>query len=72
MGFVILILAFGVLAYVTWKHRMTTLTRNCRWRLDREAGVWTCAYCAQSIEIEETEREPTICMDPARDAFDKI
>ena len=67
MGFLILILAFGAFAYLTWKYRMTTLTRNCRWRLDREAGVWTCAFCNESLPIEALERAPTVCMDPSRD-----
>ena len=51
---------------------MTTLTRNCRWRLDREAGVWACAYCSEEVPVTEPEREPTICMDPARDRFDTM
>ena len=72
MGFVLLILAFGVLGYLAWKRRMTTLTRNCRWRMDREAGVWTCAYCEESVPLLPSEREPTVCMDPARDGFGKL
>ena len=67
MGFLVLILAFGAFAYLTRKYRMTTLTRNCRWRLDREAGVWTCAFCNESLPIEAPERAPTVCMDPSRD-----
>ena len=67
MGFLILILAFGAFAYLTWKYRLTTLTRNCRWRMDRDAGVWRCAYCNEQVALETPDRAPTLCMDPARD-----
>ena len=72
MAILLIFLGLGVLCYLVWKRRLTTLTRNCRWRLDRDAGVWTCAYCEQSVEIGPTETEPTMCMDPAWDGFDKL
>ena len=62
----------GVFGYLVWKRRVSTLTRHCRWRMDREAGVWICAYCNEQVELTEPEREPTICMDPAWNGFDKL
>ena len=69
MAILLILLGFGALAYLAWKRRMTTLTRNCRWRQDREAGEWVCAYCD---ERTVADREPLICLDPARDGFGKL
>ncbi len=63
MVVLLVILGLGVLAYLTWKCRMTTLTRNCRWRQDRARGDWVCAYCNERIVSEKT---PLICVDPNR------
>ena len=69
MAILLLILGFGVVAYMTWKHRMTTLTRNCRWRQDRAAGEWVCAYCSERVV---SEKEPLVCRDPARDGTGRL
>ncbi len=45
MPILALLLLGGVLAYLYWRRKTTTLTRNCRWREDRQAGDWACAYC---------------------------
>lgn len=42
---VFLALLLGTLGYLWWKYRVSGLTRNCRWREDRSAGDWVCAYC---------------------------
>jgi hypothetical protein len=51
MPFLLLVLLVGVLAYLYWHRRATTLTRDCRWREDRAAGVWRCAFCgAETVQ----------------------
>ena len=70
MVFLLLALGFGALAYMAWKRRMTTLTRNCRWREDRKAGDWVCAYCHQRTST--SGRPPTVCLDPARDGMGRL
>lgn len=45
MAVLLILLAVGVFAYLWWRHRTTTLTRDCRWRRDRAAGGWWCSYC---------------------------
>lgn len=61
MPVLLLILLLGVLAYFVWRHRSTTLTRDCRWRLDRGAGIWRCAACGG--ELPETGGgAPRICV----------
>lgn len=47
MPLILLLLLFGVLAYVYWQRRTTTLTRNCRWRADhaRGEGQYHCVFC---------------------------
>jgi hypothetical protein len=60
---VLLLLGLGVLAYLWWRWRTTTLTRECRWREDRVAGPghWRCAACgAETI----TAGEPRACLKP--------
>ncbi|GGH38759.1 hypothetical protein SAMN05444007_11139 [Cribrihabitans marinus] len=42
---VLVILAIGVLAYFIWRARTSSLTRACRWRQDKAAQQWRCAYC---------------------------
>lgn len=57
----LVLLAGGTLAYLWWRRRTTTLTRNCRWRQDRVRGVWTCAYCgAETV----SDGEPDRCLAP--------
>ncbi len=61
MPVLLLVLAFGVLGYFLWSAHSTTLTRNCRWRLDRDAGEWGCAYCGGRME-GSVDRPPTCCV----------
>ncbi len=61
MPVLLLILLAGVLAYFIWRHRSTSLTRDCRWRLDRAGGVWRCAACGGELP-EDHRGAPRICM----------
>ncbi len=54
------LLLLGVPAYFIWRHRSTSLTRDCRWRLDRAGGVWRCAACGGELP-ESGEGAPRIC-----------
>ncbi len=58
MPVILILLLLGVFAYLYWKRTTTTLTRNCRWRENRRAAVWTCAYCGATQAGSET---PKIC-----------
>jgi hypothetical protein len=51
----LLILLAGVLAYLVWRWRTTTLTRACRWRLDRTGGPghWRCAACGAETDLPD-------------------
>lgn len=61
MPVLILILLIGVVAYFVWRHYRTSLTRDCRWRLDRARGAWRCAACG--AELPETGKgAPRICL----------
>lgn len=59
MFFLLLALLIGTLAWLWWHRRTTSLTRNCRWRQDRAAGVWRCRYCGGVIE---GKTEPVVCL----------
>ncbi|MBT8156072.1 hypothetical protein KMP13_19855 [Epibacterium ulvae] len=50
MPVILTILLLGVFAYLYWKRKTTTLTRNCRWRENRRAGHWDCAFCGARVE----------------------
>lgn len=50
MPVILIVLLFGVVAYLYWKRTTTTLTRNCRWRENRRDGSWACVYCGASVE----------------------
>lgn len=59
----ILILIFGLAAvflYLWISRRGSTLTRACRWRLDRSVGPdhWRCAACGAEVD----GREPRDCL----------
>ena len=68
MPILLILLAAGVFAYLWWTRRGTTLTRNCRWRLDRSLGqgAYRCAYCG-ATELAPGGA-PRDCRDPAREA----
>jgi LSD1 subclass zinc finger protein len=61
----LILLGLGVLAYLWWRWRRTTLTRECRWRLDRTkgAGHWRCAACGAVADLAPGE-EPKRCLGP--------
>ena len=59
MLFVVLLI--GVVAYFVWRHYSSSLTRDCRWRLDRAAGVWRCAACGGELP-EQGRSAPRICV----------
>jgi hypothetical protein len=61
----LLVLLLGTLAWLWWRWRTTTLTRDCRWRLDRAAGPghWRCAACGAETDLAPG-REPRDCLRP--------
>ena len=52
MPLLLILLAIGVFVYAWWSRRGKTLTRDCRWRLDRPAGpdIYRCAACGAVCE----------------------
>ncbi|MFV0515173.1 MAG: hypothetical protein ACK5MY_16315 [Jhaorihella sp.] len=61
MPVLLIILALGVFAYLYWRHRSTTLTRDCRWREDRRNGIWRCAFCGAQTP---GAKAPLVCLRP--------
>lgn len=61
MPFLLLILLLGVLAYLYWQRKTTTLTRQCRWREDRRFGGWACAACGAR---QRGKASPRDCLRP--------
>jgi len=61
----LLILLLGVLAFLWWRWRTATLTRECRWRLDRTGGPghWHCASCGAETDLPPGD-EPRQCLRP--------
>ena len=61
---ILLILLVPLIGLVFWWHgRGATLTRDCRWRLDRRggAGHWACATCGAVCDLEPGA-EPRQCL----------
>ncbi|GGB88069.1 hypothetical protein GCM10011363_00870 [Marivita lacus] len=58
MPIFLILLLLGVLAYLYWQHKTTTLTRECRWRRTAP-GLWRCAACGAEMESESS---PTLCL----------
>ncbi len=54
----LILIVVGVLAYLWWRWRYTTLTRDCRWREDRSTGTWRCAFCGATVG----HGPPRICL----------
>jgi rubrerythrin len=64
MPILLLILLLAVLAYMWASRRHSTLTRACRWRLDRATApdAWRCAACGATTR----GAEPRDCLRPGR------
>jgi len=64
MPLLLLLLAVSVYLYLWLSRRKSTLTRNCRWRLDRREApdFWRCAACGATAR----GREPRDCLRDAR------
>jgi hypothetical protein len=56
MPLLLIPVVLGVFACLWWRHRFTTLTRDCRWRRDRAAAGWRCAACGARTGGEDTPR----------------
>lgn len=65
MPILLLILLIGVLGYMWITRRGSTLTRLCRWRLDRSLGAagYRCVACGATCTTE-TGKEPRHCLRP--------
>ncbi|KAE9632700.1 hypothetical protein [Parasedimentitalea maritima] len=57
MPILLLLLLAGVLGYFVWRHKTSTLTRNCRWRQDKRMGEWRCTFCGARDPGEDSPRE---------------
>lgn len=68
MPVLLLILGLGVFGYLWWQWRTTTLTRTCRWRLDRSVGPghWACAACGAVCDVADG-KAPRDCLRPPGD-----
>ena len=55
MAPLLILLGIGVFAWLAWRWRTTTLTRECRWRLDRTQGPghWRCAACGAETDLPD-------------------
>ncbi|WP_413868771.1 hypothetical protein [Albidovulum sp.] len=64
MPLLLLALLLAVVLYLWLARRGTTLTRDCRWRLDRAGGPrhYRCAACGA-----ETDGRPRDCLRPGRE-----
>ena len=69
MPVLLLILAVGVFGYLWWQWRTTTLTRTCRWRLDRSVGPghYACAACGAVCDMP-IGKAPRDCLRPPSDS----
>ncbi|GAA6200952.1 hypothetical protein [Aquicoccus sp. SU-CL01552] len=56
-----LVLFVGVAGYFVWRHHFSSLSRDCRWRLDRAGGVWRCAACGGELP-DGAKGAPRICL----------
>lgn len=66
MPILLLILLVGVFLYLWIDRRGSTLTRTCRWRLDRTLGeaAYRCASCGATTTTTD-RRGPRHCLRPA-------
>ncbi len=65
MPLLLVLLVIGVFAFAWVVRRNSTLTRACRWRLDRATGPghWRCAACAAETDLPPGA-EPRDCLRP--------
>ena len=63
MPLLLLALGIAVFAGLWWMRRGSTLTRACRWRLDRAGGVghYRCAACGAEVDLPPGQ-EPRDCL----------
>ncbi|MFW8635803.1 hypothetical protein [Cribrihabitans pelagius] len=61
MPVLLLLLLAGVLAYLFWRRRTTSLTRHCRWRQELAQAQWRCSACGA---VEPGTAPPRICRKP--------
>jgi hypothetical protein len=62
MPLLLLLLGISVFLYLWLTRRNSTLTRDCRWREDRAAGLWRCAACG--AECRPEKGPPRDCLRP--------
>lgn len=57
------LLLVAVVVYLWWTRRNSTLTRACRWRLDRSLGPqsWLCVACGACCDLPPGAR-PNDCL----------
>lgn len=55
MPVLLILLLVSVFLYLWITRRNSTLTRNCRWRLDRSVApdFWRCAACGATVRGAE-------------------
>ncbi|MFP7569877.1 hypothetical protein ACGKZZ_03775 [Marivita sp. S2033] len=58
MPIFLILLLLGVLAYLFWRRKTTTLTRECRWR-QVQLGQWRCAFCGAETASQSS---PLVCL----------
>ena len=65
MPILLLILALSVFLYLWLARRGSTLTRACRWRLDRDLGPdhYRCAACG-AVTSAAPGKSPRHCLRP--------
>lgn len=65
MPLLLLLLLLGVLLFMWLSRRNSTLTRACRWRLDRSAGSgqYRCAACGAGVVMAQG-KQPRHCLRP--------
>ncbi|WP_083445046.1 hypothetical protein [Pseudorhodobacter aquimaris] len=67
MPLLLLALLIGTLLYMWLSRRNSTLTRACRWRLDRTGGPnhYVCAACGAHMD-PPAGKEPRDCLRPRK------
>ncbi len=61
---IVVVLAIGAFAFLWWRWRYTTLTRDCRWRQSKATGDWHCAFCGERAAPSDGQ-SPRHCARPA-------